>query len=311
MHWYLTRLAIGPFPKFELTRSEFDNIKSAKIGLATILQIEEKYNILKENYAEFEKELLDIALSHSMFTPIVWSASMEELYAVNRRLANFLTTARLYLDQVSHDLSTLYGSSTSIPCDFKVMTNLEYDNSIGYRVMEALRNYIQHRKLPLVRIGYPSWWYPKPVAAGETDLPGQIRHVSVVEFSTKQLREDGGIKAAVLKELEEKGDLLDVRPFVREYMEALTRIHVGLRAKITADADKWTSLIKSCLERVLLPDETIRSAVIEARDEKGKIVNEVFLSHNQLERKEWLTRRNDMLPNLAKYVVSNEVRTKE
>jgi len=57
---YLLKInALGQFPEIDLSEEHFKAIKNAKKALTNGLEMEEKYEILIENYLDFEKELLE------------------------------------------------------------------------------------------------------------------------------------------------------------------------------------------------------------------------------------------------------------
>jgi hypothetical protein len=302
---YLARIPRSELPEFAISEHEFEDIKAAINGVTAALNIEEKYNIMKENYVELETALLNIALTWSLFDGANWSSTMTDLYTINRRLANLLTTARLYLDQVAHDLSTLYGNPSLLLDEFKNMTSAEYDNSLGYRVMEALRNYIQHQGLPLVAISYQTWSDPEPVSSTDIDLPSQAHYVVKPQLSTEQLRKSGRVKSPVLKELERLGEHVDVRPFTRQYIQALTDVHVMLRAKMAPDTEVWSALIEQCLRRLAVPGSWPTTTAVYTGYNNDV---DVFISREQVQRREWLIQRNTSLLRLPENVVSNQVR---
>jgi hypothetical protein len=52
--------------------------------------------------------------------------------------------ARLYIDQVAHDLNAICGSGSANPAAFLEWADEEYDRRLGYRTMDALRNFISN-----------------------------------------------------------------------------------------------------------------------------------------------------------------------
>jgi hypothetical protein len=55
---------------------------------------------------------------------------------------------RVYVDQIGHALSSLYGRSAEISDQVAKRRDAESEARLGYRVMEKIRNYVQHRSLP-------------------------------------------------------------------------------------------------------------------------------------------------------------------
>jgi hypothetical protein len=55
---------------------------------------------------------------------------------------------RLVFDQAEHDLSSRFGSASDQLTKFRSARKAAYDASRAYRVVEALRNLVQHREMP-------------------------------------------------------------------------------------------------------------------------------------------------------------------
>jgi hypothetical protein len=106
--------------------------------------------------------------------------------------------ARSYLDQLDHDLSGLFGPTSEICETVRVAKSHEYDSRVGYRALEALRNYQQHRGFTVHHVS---------IAANRREVGSQIffAHRVTPSISTVALRRDGGVKTTILKELEAQG----------------------------------------------------------------------------------------------------------
>ena len=59
---------------------------------------------------------------------------------------------RLVLDQAEHDLSSRFGKDSDQFSKFAAARSTAYDGSRGYRIIEALRNLVQHRKMPTLTL---------------------------------------------------------------------------------------------------------------------------------------------------------------
>lgn len=102
MQYGITKRLIGHQNFLEISRENFDEAKMAHDCLGEALRIEEKFNIILENYREFESELLSLCLNFAIFSDRTWSSFQNEIHIVNRRVLNLLTTSRLYVDQIPH-----------------------------------------------------------------------------------------------------------------------------------------------------------------------------------------------------------------
>lgn len=153
MEYGITKRLIGQPNFLEISREKFDEAKVANESLGETLRIEEKFNIILENYREFESELLSLCLNQAIFSNRTWSSFQNEIHIVNRRVLNLLTTCRLYVDQIPHNINSIYRDKHSTELVEQKMAQ-EYDSYLGYRVIEALRNYAQHRGLPVFQLQY-------------------------------------------------------------------------------------------------------------------------------------------------------------
>ena len=63
-------------------------------------------------------------------------------------LVGWLLIWRLTLDQAAHDLSERFGRESVQLASFRAATRAAYDSSQAYRIVEALRNIVQHREMP-------------------------------------------------------------------------------------------------------------------------------------------------------------------
>ena len=137
MPFGIKRLVLGSNKIIDITEEDFNAIKTAQYGLLESLTIEEKLNLVIENYAEFEKELLEETLNYMLFKELDWSSFMGNIYTINRRIVNCLSACRMYLDQIPQNLNSIYGQKSDASEAFKKKTNEEYDSHLSYRVLEV------------------------------------------------------------------------------------------------------------------------------------------------------------------------------
>jgi len=191
-------------------------VKSKRICLL-VLALEEKFQLVIENYSEWEAELLKQAQEYAVWSQFEHSHAMERRLALDRRFLNLLSSFRLYLDQTAHAISEGCGDSSSEFKDLKKFKADLYDDHASYRVVEALRNHVQHRDLAIHSISFNNGtvWTEQ----------GPLNALTVVPFiHVEQLRDDDGFKASTLRELEAKGTRFDVRSDVRIYMDCIAKI---------------------------------------------------------------------------------------
>lgn len=210
-----------------IDKSRYEQVKTAKSFCLFALELEEKFALLLDNYYEFECELLRLAEASLIWPTQNHQHSMQDRLTLDRRLVNLLTACRLYLDQTDHGLSSLFGDSSAELNNVKRFKNELYDNHWGYRLMEALRNHMQHSGLPVHVIGY-NW----------SAVSGKVAEYTQVTIAPqtkpKTLAEDNTFKKTVLNELMGKGESVDLREPAREYVACFIELHDKIRETIDA-----------------------------------------------------------------------------
>jgi hypothetical protein len=300
MKYGITKLTLGQNPFLDISPDEYREAKVARQNLMEVLDVEEKLNLVLENYVEFERELLSGSLNHMVFSDRDWSSSIGEIHLINRRLINLLTTCRLYMDQVPHNIKSIYGNDVLANAVKQEMSR-QYDMNLGYRVLEALRNYVQHRSLPIQRLTH--------TASRQGEESGvRIRNIVTPSLDVNRLRADGKFKRSVLAELESIGNSVDVKPLVRGYIEAIGRIHLFIREMLTNDITIWESIVLRILDRYRkVSEREILSVAIVISDDSDKITESVMIFEDMIERRRWLRQKNQTLTHFSFHMITSEV----
>jgi hypothetical protein len=291
-------------PLLEMSPEEFERLKKARRGFMVLREIEEKLDLVLENFAEYEQELLSLTLRRTLFWDLSWSSFVSDINLINRRLANLLTTGRLYLDQVKHDIHSIYNRDDLVFQGLDKKLADVYDTKFGYRVMEALRNHIQHRGLPITGVNYPN---KRVGSSGARRLRWRIAPYLDVDV----LRNEG-FKRAVLKELETLGPKVVVIPLVREYVEGIGCVHDYLREATSKDLSEWVQQLEGVIKssRTAFGDEDMRGVALvtesdpESDSVEGAKTEQIFT--DLLERHRFLAGKNLSLKHLALHFVSGE-----
>ena len=238
-------VAIGPrgYIPIPLRPDKLQDVIQARLTVLFAEAFEQKLDMVLENYATLERFILDLALRNAVFGGDSLSRLTDSRHHVNRHLTNLLSSARLYLDQTAHAISLRFGKESQIYATFQQERKEQYDSSLSYRLMEALRNYVQHRGLPAHAISF---------SGSRVELPdGSTRNRHTVDYalSPSQIRADGGFKSRVLTELEsvcdEKG-LVELMPHVREYISRLAVVHKSAQMRMPSHVGR----ADACLEEL-------------------------------------------------------------
>lgn len=239
MKYLLRKAVLGKCPEIEITAQEYAHFEEARKILSNALAIEEKYEIVITNYLEFEKQILDTTAASMVRAHLDYSDCFEVRLGLNIRLVNLLTAARLYVDQLNQNVRECVPDSTRGKQMVKNFFAKEYDEHKDYRFMEALRNYVQHRGLPVHWTQQGSRW---------TSLEDHGSLEFSIELASQRsyLEEDGEFKKKVLAELDEK---IDLKAATRGYVESISNVHESVRSMIIESVTLARELIEDAHRR--------------------------------------------------------------
>ena len=296
MKYWAVNVSRASSKSFPISRKKFKEARQVKNVISELRSLEERLNILLENYAEFERELLDATLEDALSFRGDWNNFADSIHAVNRRVVNLLTTSKLYLDQLRHTLSDLFGVNHAVTESTEQKTSSEYDSRFGYRVMEALRNHVQHRGLPVHRIKHEGKWLEDRSVR---------QHRTIVSVDPDQLADDPKFKKSVLSEMQQFPDVLDLRKLVRDYISGIGSVHKYVRDQ-TADFRKKKDDEYKQLIEAYQADESSRTAVLfRSVDESGSVDSKFSLFEDIVERRRQLQKKNHSFGDLTKVVISS------
>lgn len=285
-----------------LTPSEYQDLLSSlrRIYLAT--DTEEKLDLLLENYYEYERDLLDLGLRYSLFMESNATQVYGEVHVLNRRILNLLSTARTYRDQVTHTVSKFFGPNQPEKEKVARLFSAEYDQHLEYRVAEALRNYSQHRSLPIYSL-------TRGLRREEIGAPEQhLRSWIAPNISVDALTDEGGFKTAVLEQLQATGESnWPITPILRKYVESLASVHVKIRQLLTEQVEKDRRELHKIRQRAEAELEgELRGLFLTSVDDDGNVMERHSLSVRPLKRMQVLLKKNGVLKNLSRRYVSSQ-----
>ena len=238
---------LGPMDFIDISEKDFVDIRRANKFIFFGIDIEEKLDLLVENYADLESEILDMAVQYSIRPGTVIDLLEDSRHRVNRRLANFLTAVTLYKDQVKHSLNKVYEKDSGIIEKLDTKAKDEYDNRLGYRVIEALRNHVQHAGLPITSISFPAKRV-KPTLINMTSPKQNLHSISVNPYiGIENLKENKRFKKKIIRELEKIADdknNVQLIPIVRQQIESIGHLHNLLNGLCKESIEDATKLIE-------------------------------------------------------------------
>ena len=239
--YVLTRRAVGPQPNIEINVTRYAALKDALMVQRVALEIEQKFDLVMANYEEFEREILAVTLAYMVRPKLTWSSMSSARLLLNRRIANLLSTCRLYVDQVKLSVNKF---STHVGCTLAQAEEVfseQYDKALGYEIMENLRNHVQHRSLGISGIFYSSKIEDGPGGA-------LFSFTLSLELNIEALRDDNSFKQNTLHKLESlPSPQNDIIFFIRQYIEGLGHAQGRLRKLIEPAIDKADATIDAAL----------------------------------------------------------------
>ena len=296
------RVLRGPY-LLNLRKADFDKYLRARNIILMAINIEEAFDVLIDNYLEFETTLLQSTNQYLIRFVDTHETFQSERRLLNRKLINLLTTSKAYLDQTDHQLSNNFGKSSTQYTSFSKKRKSEYNSRLGYRVMESVRNHVQHYGWPIHSVEYHSQ------LMGVMDKPKFL--FAIIPFmKTKYLEENKKFKPTILSELKsienQKG--IDLRPIIREHIEALTDIHTEVRASMQEHIKESEDLFAVAIRRFQkkYPDVTPYGLELIEED-NGEMITAVFILKELVESLKNLQKKNKHLVNLSKRYVTNEI----
>lgn len=303
MNYGLSRYVLGSAAFVDISEEEYQQIKLAQANLFEMLFIETKFDVVIENYLELEMSFLEIAAGHMVLQNLNYYRFQNERNSVNRRLVNLLSACRSYLDQTMHHLHNMFSKESEIVKEIEEYKNQRYDQCLGYRVMEALRNYVQHRGFPIHKVIFNR----KLV---ELKSGNRMLFALTPCIRPDKLEEDEQFKKSVLKELKASGDEIDIKPLIRDYIASLGGVHEKIRNLLKADVHGWTQTILTAMSRFQerYPKEpSIEGLEAVVRNDDGTYSQRVPLFEDFIEYRQQLENKNSNLATLGKRYVSSEV----
>lgn len=210
-----------------ITNDEFIQLQKDYELILRKIWINEKYNMILDNYYEIELEVLEAENRLMEIEDKKQMISIGQKYIVdlNRKLSNFLCSVRMYIDQTQHDLSSMNMELCTKEM-FHQFTSCQYDLSIGFQIMELLRNYIQHQGLIIDGLTIIKPMIPK----SQNEFIGLI-----IEIDYKKLRSIDKYSKKIKLDLMLKNTCskkFNIMWFLQEYVSGVISVHKQLCDKL-------------------------------------------------------------------------------
>jgi hypothetical protein len=301
MPYYLCKAVLAPSLRLEISEAEYAAIAEAWRSIFALINIEEEWDGLVQNYMELERDLLGSALEMMVLQRDSYEEFQQNRLVFSRRLSNLLHTCRSYIDHTPHYLKALPGGEYVDV--FARARSAAYDGHFEYRFMEALRNYAQHRGVPLHGAIYDTSWIEQ-----DGEPKGLARHSVTAAIHLEQIKDDPKFKRQVLADIGDNLGKLDVATTTRAYLGALGGVHDTLRDALRPVLAAWLKTVREAIAKYEAENDgdTLALAIADYTDDH-RLISRISIFEAMLERVEGLMRRNASLVNLPRRYVTNEI----
>jgi len=291
--------------RVEITKEEFHRLEKSKATLLAALKLEERYELLVGNYISFEKTLTEYSIENmarlKWMDDHYYSTSFMESLNLNRHIINFLTSARMYMDQTAKDIRMCMGNEESAQILFSKAKSQQYDGCFEYRFMEALRNHVQHFGFPVSQV-VANNRFEKQEGGGRWSYT-----VEVVALKNS-LSENRKFPKKILSEMPEK---VEIGHALRVYMASISCVQEIVREAVEVKVDLARANIEEAFARFELPsyaNNVIRASRQEEKNidnaEKKEIDSfNIFLVFDDIRKR--LQGLNVEMRNLPKRIAAN------
>lgn len=212
--FWLRRAAIGPQVMVPINSDRYTALCKARATFIDAGAFEQRYEILLGNHLALEQFCAEWSLRRKVEKDYRYETGSRIILEANRHVMNLLSAARAYADHVVRDFRHL-GLSPPFNEQAKTLMSQQYDRDLSYRIVCALRNYVQHRSTPVHSL---------------TGRKSECWADTLGIYCRKStLMDEGNFKASVLAEMEDQTDLKIV---AREYMNGIGSVHIELRKRV-------------------------------------------------------------------------------
>lgn len=237
-----------------ITADEHTSAAEAFATISEIVLLEERFDALTSNFLDFEKSMMANLLEFNHVGIQEGMHQMNVRRQLNRFLTNTMSSAKGYVDHLPRTCNRVFGDTVHGGEEFKNLLRISYDSVLGYRIFEALRNHSQHFGFPIQSIEYG--------LSMDGEFPKmQARHTISPLIDVDALKRDSSFKASTLKEMEELGKKIDLKPHLRDYVTELSKTHYYFRELSSPVAEKSANLLNELANKYLAVFPKLKSSI--------------------------------------------------
>lgn len=273
----------------EISENDYNNALIAKDNLLKVLEIEEKYNMILENYKEIEQEIFESTLDLVLHRTSLWRTLRIKTRNLDRKLNNLLSIIKLFLDHIPDDLNKVYGRE--LEKEVKKLIIKEGKEKFACHFMYELRNYIQHNGLSIDDLRFGS--ERKEIRKKERNIKEiylSINKKKILDYASDDLKKKIIDKTS--------GDRIELKPLIRENIESLSLINNFIRNKTKDKIKNWDMDLKKIKDKYFNKTHKNINYNVLLTLENKECTDEKNIFYDFIEYRKDLIKRNKELKNL-------------
>jgi hypothetical protein len=300
MPYVLCRMVLAQNPTVEITEDEYRAVGPARDVINQLISVEEKFDAVMENYVELEETVHNFGIRHLAFVPLHYEEMIAPLNVINRRVSNFLSSARLYRDSLAQHASNVLGRKHPAIEPLKHSLKDSTSQPIEYRIMEVVRNYAQHSALPIADISFDR----------HKDIDDQKRTTGfsnsvIPKIDTLEIAQGRDMPDDVRAALTAMGGQVNAMPLIRQYVEHIGSIHERFRSTIKQIETQSEKTMRDLLARYagVVPAEKLIAVAVGFQHPNRTISDAEYLVEHRLEYFKYLRVKHLTAVNISRRYV--------
>ena len=293
---------MGKSPIIEITQKDYEAIRDSHVGIFELILIEQKYDNLIENYLEYENYLMEVAQRQIVDRNYFLSGVRQASNTIQRRIMNVLNSSYAFIKQSKHHLNMIFPKNSEITKNYESFLNQQYDKYLGYRVMAALRNHSQH-------FNFPAPHLKLSMKRVNRSAHNQLLVSITPSINVSDLAKNKKFKPKILRELKELGEIIDIKPLLREYISCISRALIFLRDTTKDKRDHCDEMYKQALGKLnnAVNDTPISNPAAAIENKDGTMDREVIINDEFIDLRKQYEKKNNDLSSLDRQFATGEV----
>lgn len=276
--YYIKGLTTADQVELALDEKEWLRLITRKIFADHFSSIEQKYNLLIENYISFEKSLLTHTVDYQIRRYDLKHDFKFGTVPIQCKILNLILSISLFYDQTNkRHLKGLKDTNDDIATLINQF-NREKSSNNDLKFLINLRNYSAHKDIPIDSFTYANKWERED----DRELD-RLGHVLIPTISINKLRSDKNFNKTVLSNVNsnQKGQI-DLRTPIRKVIALFSKFMVELRKELKKELSEVETVFNDFIMRFKKYSNTDNDFFKVYEEVDGKTVSEYFINIDQI-----------------------------